>query len=83
MRSPHPTPTPVTPSGHVTSHSTIEKVHVTWMKRLVCFNLVSERYIHSYIMNPETTNIHAVNSQLLVSYSKQALYIFGSSPPGL
>ena len=31
-----------------------------WTKRLVCFNLVSERYIHSYIMNPETNNIHAL-----------------------
>ena len=39
-------------------HSTIKKVQVTWMKRLVCFNLVSERYIHFYIMNPETNNIH-------------------------
>ena len=33
-------------SDHVTSHSTIKKVHVTWTKRLVRFNLASERYIH-------------------------------------
>ena len=39
--------------------SIIEKVHVTWTKRLVCVNLVSERYIHFHIMNPETNNIHA------------------------
>ena len=34
------------------------KVHVTWTKRWVCFNLVSDN-IHFYIMNPETNNIHA------------------------
>ena len=32
------------------SHCTIGKVHVTWVKCLVCFNRVSERYIHSYIL---------------------------------
>ena len=26
---------------------------------MICFNLISERYIHSYTMNPETNNIHA------------------------
>ena len=46
----HPTPTSDTwPSGHVTSHSTIDKVPVTGTKRLVCFNLVSVRYIHFYM----------------------------------
>ena len=56
---------------HVTSHSTIEKVHFTWMKRLVCFNLVSERYLHFYIMNPETNNIHALNIYIIkTQYTK-------------
>ena len=41
-------------------------VYVTWTKHLVCFNLVSEGYIHSYIMNPETSNIHAFNKTLVV-----------------
>ena len=35
---PHPPPTPVTwPAGHVTSHSTIVKDHVTWSQSLSMF----------------------------------------------
>ena len=65
----HPTPTPVTwPSWHVTSHSTIEKVRETWTKHLVCFNLVSERYIHCYIMNPETNKIHTLMYKFIMPF---------------
>ena len=41
------------------------------MKRLVCVNLVSGRYIHFYIMNPETSNIHvhAVTTVCVVGFS--------------
>ena len=36
------------------------EVEVTGTKCPVSFNLVSERYINVYIMNPETNNIHAL-----------------------
>ena len=53
--SPHTTRAPVM----WPCHSIIEKVHATWTKCLVCFNFVSERYIHSYIYKVDISSVAA------------------------
>ena len=70
MRSPHPTSTPVTwPEGHVTSHSTIIKDHVTWSKHLgmfqLCFWVII--HLHRYYTSHWSPTVYLSGHKLLAS----------------